>query len=133
MMHTGCLGVVQCLAGNVLWEVFLFLGGSVGKPEQTLAKILSMLWAAAKGASVELPIRHLTLGMIRSDANNKSPKLKVKAAEGRRLLPVLTFILEHLLPVTSPREVMRLQCAEALAAVCAELEPDGVWNSNRNR
>eukprot|EP00959_Pyramimonas_sp_CCMP1952_P459283 9478004-Pyramimonas_sp.AAC.1 len=48
------------------------------------------------------PIRNLTIGMIR--AEGKAPRLKTQAAEGRHLVPVVAYMLEHLLPLDSPHE-----------------------------
>ena len=50
--------------------------------------------------------------MIRSAG--KSPKLKIKAAESRYMLPVIRFILENYFPVNTDYLRLRLQCVVAV-------------------
>ena len=52
----------------------------------------------------------------------KAPKLKLKAGEGRKFLPVLIHMLSHCFPSTSPHDVMRLQCASNLLHVYQEID-----------
>ena len=45
---------------------------------------------------------------------SKKPKLKLKAAEGRRLLPVLREALATCFEITSPHQILRLHCVDSL-------------------
>ena len=87
MMHCICLGILQYFLANVLLELFLFMGGLVTQPEATLAELMLFIKMASKQLGQDRPpINRLTFGMIKGDGP-KQPKLKTKAAEGRRLLP----------------------------------------------
>ena len=67
-MHTCCLGALQSLQGNILWELFSSLGGTLTTHRPALAKLLSMIQAASRRLEVEPPINQLSIGMIRSKA-----------------------------------------------------------------
>ena len=66
------------------------------------------------------PVNNLTLNQIK--ASGKDPKLKVKAAEGRHLLPVVVFLLENLQPPKNAHGELRLNCARQLHLMYLELE-----------
>ena len=62
--------------------------------------------------------------MIRPAAIGK-PKLKLKAAEGRKFLSVLHYMLSHFFPVADAHSRMRLQCVAALLSLYSELDSWG--------
>ena len=135
-MHTCCLGVLQSLLGNILWEVFSSMGGTITKHRSALAKLLSMIHVASRRLGCEPPINQLTIGMIRSKATGK-PKCKTKAAEGRKLLPVVVFILQNFVPCDGGHEKLRMQCAINLLKVYEELaawvDKDGLSLANMKK
>ena len=57
----------------------------------------------------------------------KAPKLKLKAAEGRHLLPILQAMLVHCFDNSSEHNLLRLRCVNALCACYEEMER---WNDN---
>ena len=80
MMHTCCLGIVQYLNGNCVWEMFEAMGGTMTRHVATCGKLTGLIKMFAKKAGVENPVSNLTIGMVRS-ADGK-PKLKLKARGG---------------------------------------------------
>jgi hypothetical protein len=47
---------------------------------------------------------------------------QAKAAESRKLVPVITFMLQNFFPKQSPREVLRLHCLESLNKMYSLME-----------
>ena len=74
---------------------------------------------------VEQPVWSLTVTMLRRSATAK-PRMRVKAAEARHLLPVMMQILRHWCPLDSEHDRLRLECCEALSACYACLD---AWES----
>ena len=119
-MHTCCLGIVQDLAGNILWDLFKSLKGTFRQPDGACSKLLNMIKICSHELQAEAPLNNLTVFMIRGAANKK-PKLKAKAAENRRLVPVLRLMLQKCFEVATPYEVKRLQCLEAMCKIYEEM------------
>ena len=120
-MHVVCLGVVQYLLGNVLWECMVALGGNFSRSREACHKLVGMLEVCAKRLKTENPLKHLTVTMVRPTATAK-PKLKTKAAQGRRLVPIVREMLATCIPVESPHERLRLNCVAAIAGCYSEME-----------
>ena len=57
--------------------------------------------------------------------------MRLKAAEGRALLPVLTTVLARYFPAGNEREEMRLSCSQALCRVYLELRDWGPESPRR--
>ena len=89
LMHAGDLGILPIVLGNVLWNMFQKMGGTLKRPTQALANIMNMLKLACK----EVPISDLTINMIRRPG--KGPLLKTKAAESRHMLKAIAYLLQH--------------------------------------
>ena len=106
LMHTGDLGVLLYVYGNVFWELFILMGGVASKPGPVLADLINLIKRSSKAVCQDRPpINNLTIGMLKSPGKN--PRLKVKAAESRYFLPVVRHLLEHIFPRNSPHEVLR--------------------------
>lgn len=79
-MHVVDLGVAQYCVGNIMFELFLELGGLVTKPDLALGKLLFLLKMASKTlGNKDPPIGTLTIGMIKPDG--KPPRFKVCACK----------------------------------------------------
>ena len=115
---------------NIFWELFVLHGGTFAKPHEALAKLVNLMYAAAKSKGLQPPVSKLTMGMIR--VSGKPPKLKLKAAEGRHMLPITVIILEWFMPPPpTTHEQLRLDCAQALNNVYKEMEPI-IWVSSES-
>ena len=119
-MHCVCLGIVQCVLGNILWELFHQLKGIQKRPDDTIAHILVCLRLAAKKLKMPTPLTNLTLNMFKRD--QKAPKLIVKAAEGRSLVPVILKALELFFPPGGEHDQTRYNCLARLDAVYHQLK-----------
>ena len=102
--------------GSVMWELFVELGGNYRGWSQACALLENMMRLASRSLGQPHPFRRLSIGMIRPAATGK-PKLKLKAAEGRTLLPVLHYMLSRFSPVADAHSRMRLQCVAALLSL----------------
>ena len=98
-------------------------------------KAVHMLYTVVKAASADLgidtPFGSLTQGMIRPK-NKFKPRLKLKAAELRRFVPVLKHMLKNHFSCTTPRQGARLNCLHHLDACYREME-DGAWNDDTSQ
>ena len=120
-MHVSCLGILQAASGSAMWELFVALGGTWARPVEACARLLKMIKVMSKEADVECPIGDLTVTMFRS-AMNKKPKMKLKAAEGRRFLVVLRKVLGTCFPVSDRHSSTRFSCIDNLYWCYRELE-----------
>ena len=126
-MHVSCLGILQYLSGNVLFEVFQHLGGTRDNHVRVCGVIRNMARQSAKALNMAQPLSKLTIGMICSGftdrkAKGQKPKMRLKAAQGRYFLKVLHHMLQRLLPLTSDHEILRFNCVDALFKVYRELD-----------
>ena len=127
-MHCVCLGILQYLSGNCLYELFRELGGTFKKADAACTKLLNLIVATAHELKLEVPFRALTIRMIRASSSDK-PKLKLKAAEGRRFLPILVGMLDKFFDSAHGHACLRLQCTQALASCYEEL---GNWQDGES-
>ena len=120
-MHTGCLGVLQYLLGNICWELVEDMGASFSNSKGQLSNLLFMLRSVAKDTPVKrCPLADLTIQMIKSAAD-KSPKMKTKAAEGRYLLVIVCALLA-IMPRVSFHDRTRFQCCETMCKIYELME-----------
>ena len=75
---------------------------------------------AAKAKKVEKPYHSLTLGMMKSQEGK--PKMRLKAAAGRKYLQLLRLMLENLFSTSSSYEQLRLNAVVFLCKVCDEMD-----------
>ena len=122
LMHTGDLGVLLFLYGNVLWELFVQIGGTAGDPGEALGDLMTMIKSASKAVGQERPpFNKLTLGMLKQPG--KSPALKAKAAESRYMLPVILYILETYFKVCTDHEILRHRCVQTISDMYKKMRP----------
>ena len=117
LMHCGCLGVVQYLLGNILYELFTDeLGGSEANQQSQVAHLLLLIRQASKSLRRSTaPLNNLTYTMFKP-ARKSPPKMKTKASEGRALLTVVQTMLENYFHLNTRRQVMRYLCLRNLVA-----------------
>ena len=127
-MHCVCLGIVQMILGNIYFELFQSLGGVMTQPQAQLGHLLCCIRLAAKNLGVQPPIHGLTFSMIKRDG--KSPKLRLKAAEGRYMVPITLRLLELFFPSATNHDNLRFECLSALNLVYLEMKN---WNPNSPR
>jgi hypothetical protein len=123
LMHCSDLGTLLVLCGNVAWELFVAMGGNMAHSSEQCKDLLCMMKVAAKHLNIEPPVNTLCLSM--SKARGKAPKFKLKAAESRRMLYVLHFVLLHVFPHESGHDKLRLQCVAYIAKMYREMEAWG--------
>ena len=70
-------------------------GGIRARPHVACAKLLNLLKVAAQDLGTRVPVADLTLGMFHG-VTKKRPKMKLKAAEGRYMLPIVHRLLQVL-------------------------------------
>ena len=97
-MHTCCLGIVQLASGSCLVELFGELGGTLENWRPACDRLLHMTEILAHELGLEKPFHTLTLTMFRRKGAKKH-KLRLKAAEGRRLVPILARMLKAFSPL----------------------------------
>ena len=102
-MHTGCLGALQYVCGNVMWELFVVVGGTMNKHLAACSILKNMAELQARQLGLEMPFVSLTVLMFRSSMKKK-PNMKLKAAESRRFLPVRTAIIQEYFPPSNDYE-----------------------------
>ena len=114
LMHCGCLGTVLYLLGSVIWERFHLMKGLVTKPADTLNDILRFIKIASKEiGQLRPPINDLVIGMLTSADKQARPRIKLKAAEARHLLPCINWLLQNLWTPTSAYEELVMHCVKA--------------------
>ena len=86
-----------------------------------------MITLMAHELSLEKPFSCLTLGMIRGKETGDKPKMKLKATEGRRCLPILVRMLKHFFPMVTLQQQKRYYCALNLSLCYDELNN---WSDN---
>ena len=107
------LGTLQYLQGNLLWDVFTKLGGVFRRSKAACGKIQSMLSMCASRLGLEQPFHSLVVTMIRPSLAKK-PTMRLKAAEGRHLLPILREMLATCFNVRTAHE----KCACNVQMLC---------------
>ena len=120
-MHVVCLGILQPLSGNLLWDCFESLGGVHSNPQAALSKLMNCLNVSARALGEECPIWNLTISMIRTKMS-EAPKLKAKAAEGRHLIFIIAHLLRHSFDLVTEHELTRYRCADCLVKIYKEFK-----------
>ena len=72
LMHVSCLGILQYLNGNCMWELFIDLGGVATRWVKACGVLENMTRVAAKAIQRPPPFGHLTIGML--IPSDKRPK-----------------------------------------------------------
>ena len=62
-MHVSCLGILQYLTGNVLWELFTALGGVFSRPGSACSKLENIAAVFARSLNIEKPFTEGSLGL----------------------------------------------------------------------
>jgi hypothetical protein len=122
-MHACCLGILQYLQGKGFYELFLELGGVPSnkmKAQAACARIMGVLRTMAKKLNTEVPFNNLVVTMFKPE--QKAPKLKLKAAEGRYTLPILCEALRICFETVSSHAKLRLACVQALLGAYSEMD-----------
>ena len=127
-MHIVDLGLLQSIQGCIFWELYVELGGNYTR-RSPCALLLNMIKQQSRAQGVEPPINDLTVHMLRPELSKK-PKMRLKAAEGRYLLPVLLGILLNCFEAVTPHQILRIQCVRALCD-CYHLFTQ--WDSSSGR
>ena len=63
---------------------------------------------------MSLPFADLKRSMIIPDGAKAKPRMKLKAAEGRHFLPIIRHVLIVAFARSTPREILRFQCVDAM-------------------
>ena len=135
-MHAVCLGTLQYALGHSMKEAFRSLGGVVSnlvKANETCMKLLNMLKMVCPEGT-EMPIGDLTVGMFQNDKGKA--KMRLKAAEGRYLLPLVVLMFQNLFPTDTPHATLRLHCLHALNncyKIIREWQTDGTSTADLRR
>ena len=128
LMHMSCLGVLPLVLGNVLFEIFISMGGEITKPSAVLDALLVLLKIGARNSGVEPPFTSLSMSMIR--APGKSPKLRCKAAKCRATLKCVLFVLKYLRPPENEYQEIRLALLQHFADMYRLLEE---WSKDESK
>ena len=118
-MHIVCLGVAQVVVGNILWELFLDMGGVISRPNVTLARLLVFLQASASEIGEQCPFSKLFLGHLRPE--DKKPTLRAKAANTRKMVPIVLHLLANYFPARNEHAEVRYNCLSYLNDCYLEL------------
>ena len=119
VMHTGCLGIVQYLMGNVLDELFTEMGGTEANEEQTCGHLNMMIKQCSMQVCNERAlVNTLTRTLFRQGTKRE---LRAKAAEGRRMLAAVCRLLETYCSPDNDYQRLRYRCVKALADFYKEM------------
>ena len=121
LMHMADLGITQYCLGNVLFELFLELGGVLGRPLPTMARLVAFLKDAAIQLGVTCPVTALALTHIRRE-KDLVPCLKMKAAKTRSLAPIVLQLLRSHFPPQNERENVRMHCVRQVVVMYDEFK-----------
>ena len=120
-------GVLQYLTGNVLWELFKELGGTLQRSVRACGILQNMASVSAKALKIDCPVSKMTRTMF--CPNSGKPKASLKAAQGRYFLKVLHHMLGNLVDRTTDHAKLRYNCVSALVEVYKEMEHDA-WKND---
>ena len=129
MMHMADLGITQITCGNILWELFLQLGGSVAHPRAALDNLSAVLKGAAHDLDSQWPFSRLRLERFRT--TSKKPRLVAKAAKTRYCVPIILQCLKEYFPAVTAREKTREACLAQLNNMYLELDNWGEHSASR--
>ena len=66
LMHCCDLGILQYLLANVLFDLFLEMGGLVSRPDNTIGDLMKFIRIASKAiGQIQPPINQLTMNMVK--------------------------------------------------------------------
>ncbi len=95
------------------------MGGRVTKPQDTMSSMNLMIHAASKQlGQARPPIDHLSLTQIKAETSDKPPRMKLKAAATRHMLPIIEHLLKHFFKPRDEREALRLQTGSTSTTRC---------------
>ena len=90
------------------------MGGVISNPGEKMTDLIMMLKTAAAAVGLDRPpVNRITFPMIRQ--SGKSPKLRIKAAESRHMLPCIVYIMQHYFKMDSPHKQLRYNCIKAIS------------------
>ena len=118
-MHVCDLGISQVCLGNVLFEVFVMVGGVIGNPLEGMSNLMVMLKDAANDLGVGCPLSKITLAQVRGE--DRKPRLKAKAAQTRHFVPIVLRMMQMYFPPSDNHSVARLSCLMWLNRMYEEL------------
>ena len=119
-MHTVCLGVLQYLEGNVMLELWQKVKRRGMTKTHVEAMLMNMITSTARVMGVDRPFAKLVFTMI-LPSKSKKPRMRLKAAEGRDFLPILTRMLVDYFPAQTEAEQIRLHCCQAMCRCYLEM------------
>ena len=111
----------MCFLGNLVWHIISELGGNFSNCSKQIGKVLEMIKCASHDLKVAQPITNITITMIKTEAS-APPRLKVKAAEARHLLPVMHFVIHQYVECRNPHGQMIRNCTDNLMTCYACLD-----------
>jgi len=121
-MHAAALGVLVYLLGEVWWSLLLDLAGpSTGTVASKRRRGLRLLKQRVKRfyklhrVDSRVPLRNFHVGKIKSGKH--APKLKVKAAQARKLLPFTLQLAAEFRDVHNDLAENRYQCVKYLCDI----------------
>ena len=91
-----------------MYEWFLEMGGPPFMKDPKPIMVLLIVAASKQIGQLHPPINILTLEMLKPKKSSKPTKARLKAAEARRMIPVLEHIHETVLPPAWRRTQLRL-------------------------
>ena len=120
LMHVADLGLLGVVLGNVVYELFREMHGTNATRRSVCSELLRLMRVASNKLEIPPPVNFLTFSMFKTDA--KAPKFKLKAAEARRMLQVVNFMLGHFFPAATPHSKLRFECVRLLHDLYKDLE-----------
>ena len=123
LMHCGCLGIVGILNANVLLELLYRMGGTIREPDAVLGALTRITKMAARNCTppIQFPVNTITINMVKRQGID--PKFRVKAAENRRMLAVIDWLLDNMYLPRGDHERLVQRCVKQLASFYKECEP----------
>ena len=123
LMHCGCLGIVGILNANVLLELLYRMGGTIREPDEVLGALTRITKMAARNCTppIQFPVNTITINMVKRQGSD--PKFRVKAAENRRMLAVIDWLLDNMYLPRGDHERLVQRCVKQLASFYKECEP----------
>ena len=76
-LHAGDLGVMQFILGNILFDIFVEIGGLLTNPDSALSDIDTWIRLASRQCGMmQPPIGELTLGMVKPQGHVETELLE---------------------------------------------------------
>ena len=121
LMHIADLGITQVILGNIIFELILEMGGTIGQPDDAIVNFMNFLRLACHALDMKPPLTgHPPLSTFKRQG--KDPRFRGKAAQTRYLLNVVVWILENCLVPSNPHQQLRYDCLKFLWRFYRELE-----------